>query len=1276
MKRHHYLILLTVLLSLVGTTWTKAENFIKSFYISCGKYGDQTLADVKEKCGDNYLDLDLNKGCGSDSYYIYLGWTTTTNPTEAITDVMAYNTTDEGVPSDIYTDDGKVYTAVKDYKGSLDLNYKAGGRYIYLMYSTTGADKGAPVLTSINTDYPDDGSTLVKCYYSASQGIYTCDFNEGTSGDNIILNKGIHTHSGGVGTIEASRTNFHYIYCSCGQRFFKHTFIDSVVDPTCVDYGYDKHTCSVCGYNYIGVERLLPTGVHTYNNVVTAPTCIKQGYTTHTCTGCGDTYVDSYKNPLGHDYEAKITAPTCTEQGYTTYTCKNCGDSYTVEGAPATGHTYNAVVTQPSCKDGYTTHTCTKCGYSYKDNEIPATGEHYYNNGFCVGCDGYQEATQASDGYYEISNAGQLYWFQQAQAATDNTLNARLTADIVINLGTIAANGTYTAKNGESLRSWTPICGSDSNQYSGTIDGQGHTISGLYVNESSTTDGEGLVKCLYNGTIKNLGIINSYICGRQRVGSFAGTNYGTITNCFSFATVKATADAFGISLNNHSGAKISNCYFAGTISASYKILSDNTGTFSNNYYLSTSGTGIRGTAMTAEQFASGEVAYLLNGSTTSESCVWRQTLGENGDSYPVLDTTHGLVYKACLNYKNTPAEDTDHDYNDGILTAPTCIETGHITYTCNNCGDSYTVEGDSATGHSFTVVIETKAPTCVEDGYTICQCGNCTATKTFEGDPATGHTFENGICSECGTYESVPELSSDGYYEIRTALHLRWYANLTNGTLTDGTARNLTANARLMADIDLNPGFTFNADGTYTRSYDLAADATPLEWTPIGYNSFNLVGSIYEGIFNGNGHTVSGVYVTMPEATAEVGFISASLESVSDLTIVNSYVCGKGTVGSIIGKAINNITGCSSSAYVVGNEVVGGIVGYKDGEFVLNCTFTGSVTAQGNCVGGIIGDGLNNPTVSDCCNFGSVEGSDYVGGISRGNCHVSNSYNAGEVTATGDDVDPHSIIGDWGDRECTMTNCYYLSSCAADSHATAKTAEQFASGEVAYLLNGSKNSGSLAWGQTLEADAYPTLNGGGVNSYAHTMSNEWGTLVVPFAITYDASNTDYKLYQFTKATSDALTFSEYADGTVIPAGMPMAIRATGAKNADGKYDVRISMTGADFSTTITTPDAVNGLTMKGTYSQLTNQTGMYFIAANQFWWAEDPITINPFRAWFEGSLSAGAKALCIVVEENGETTTVGTLQDGELRNGKYVENHRIVIYQNGRKYNINGQVME
>lgn len=126
-----------------------------------------------------------------------------------------------------------------------------------------------------------------------------------------------------------------------------------------------------------------------------------------------------------------------------------------------------------------------------------------YENGFCNICDGYQAATlndndttDTSDDYYEIGNAGQLYWFA-AKVNNDKewNLNGKLTADITVNENLVenvkfSNEGYITDDLAVTPRTWTPIGGDNYNWqtinitsgvgYAGTFDGDGKTISGLY----------------------------------------------------------------------------------------------------------------------------------------------------------------------------------------------------------------------------------------------------------------------------------------------------------------------------------------------------------------------------------------------------------------------------------------------------------------------------------------------------------------------------------------------------------------------------------------------------------------------------------------------------------------------------------------------------------------------------------------------------------------------------------------------------------------------------
>lgn len=108
---------------------------------------------------------------------------------------------------------------------------------------------------------------------------------------------------------------------------------------------------------------------HTYTDKVIAPTCIEQGYTKHTCTVCGESYIDTYTEVADHVYLEEIVPPACTEQGYTKHTCYYCKDSYTDTPTEATGHHYIHEVIYPTgTEQGYTEYSCINCDHKYRDN--------------------------------------------------------------------------------------------------------------------------------------------------------------------------------------------------------------------------------------------------------------------------------------------------------------------------------------------------------------------------------------------------------------------------------------------------------------------------------------------------------------------------------------------------------------------------------------------------------------------------------------------------------------------------------------------------------------------------------------------------------------------------------------------------------------------------------------------------------------------------------------------------------------------------------------------
>ncbi len=150
----------------------------------------------------------------------------------------------------------------------------------------------------------------------------------------------------------------------------------------------------------------------------------------------------------------------------------------------------------------------------------------------------------------ELANMSYLI-NNSASGYSATTVYYELTANIVLYAGTIDASST-TAK------AWTPI-----GTFEGTFDGAGHTVSGIYINSSAQNSG--LFGALF-GTVKNVGVINSYLHGTsENVGGVVGYVYnGTVSNCYNTGTVSSELYSGGV-VGNAREATITNCYNSGTI---------------------------------------------------------------------------------------------------------------------------------------------------------------------------------------------------------------------------------------------------------------------------------------------------------------------------------------------------------------------------------------------------------------------------------------------------------------------------------------------------------------------------------------------------------------------------------------------------------------------------------------------------------------------------------------------------------------------------------------
>ena len=349
-------------------------------------------------------------------------------------------------------------------------------------------------------------------------------------------------------------------------------------------------------------------------------------------------------------------------------------------------------------------------------------------------------------------------------------------------------------------------------------------------------------------------------------------------------------------------------------------------------------------------------------------------------------------------------------------------------------------------------------------------------------------------------------------YQIGTAEELYWFAGLVNGTLPDG-GKNLSANAILTANITVNTG-VLDANKNLVSKSDLT------EWEPIGARW-----SPYTGTFDGQGYTISGLYFNNPHSSyvGLFGCIGAN-GKISNVGVLDSYfqfsalgggVCGVnyGTVrdckntGSVRGfSTIGGVCGLNEKGGIIENsfnegtvsgtgdnaQQVGGVSGYNNGT-IKSCYNTASVSGQ-ESVGGVCG--FNSVgTTTNCFNEGTVSGQNFVGGVCGNGCGVTttNCFNEGTVSGQSH---VGGVCGYDYYYDGTLTNCYYLSDTATggingkdvSGKAEGKSIEQFKSGEVAWLLNGSTSvpteGSTLVWYQKLgdNADAYPVLKSTGDNT--------------------------------------------------------------------------------------------------------------------------------------------------------------------------------------------------
>ena len=859
------------------------------------------------------------------------------------------------------------------------------------------------------------------------------------------------------------------------------------------------------------------------------------------------------------------------------------------------------------------------------------------------------ETTYAIDGEYLIYNVELFEEFRDYINGTNDFSSSNTGEGKIF---TLTEDIDLSGICGEELGSWTPI-GNISTPFKGTFNGGGHMVSGLYISEPDSNY-QGLFGYADNAVIKNLKAAGNISGDRgvSYVGGIVGyLGSGTIENCGSSVTV-----VFG---NKYDG------YDREEESPEMPMMTEN-----GSYFGGVAGYVGGGTvkncnnsgAVSGNDVVGGVVGYM--GSGTVNNCyntgIVKGNGGVIGYNYADVSNCHnigdvfgdwnvggiaGVNYSSIENCYNNGDITGNGNYAGGIAGAnrdgaeiKKCYNTGDIssereaggivgynyqstTENCYNKGDIKT-NIDRAGGIAGVNVGGT-----IENCYSIGEVvGGKTPFGEVVGDVESDSTENNCYYSDDGgkTFNSHDK-SENGLTpaELAEKLGSEWITDPNGNPILASNTEYLSegdgsqSDPYLISDADQLRMVSANSslwDKCFLLNEDIDLGGKEKgSWKPIGNYDVK-----FSGTFDGDGHTISGLYIYAQGQTYQGLFGYVDGGSIKDLTVDGS-VAGGNEVGGIVG---NMPTGTISNCTYVGTVTsapdeydepfapkshsnnFGGIVGYTQDGKVENCRNFGSISG-GEAVGGIAGYIYNDAQVTKCYNAGNVSGYNNVGGVVGESCGtVKNCYNIAEVSVETNYIGGVAGFGrngiieycynigtlhggqyvggvvggleTFGSIGKAANNCFLFTTAdhgigetESDDGAVCMTEFEFKYGKAAFVLQ--KGQGEQVWYQDLTndlKDAYPVLTGDDSTKVIEftfvdptAYANPNGTATVPDGSVITPPGSDAKL---TAGDNGDKTTVDVNGNVTVPEGGSVRIGDTTVTfpeggtitpNSNGSFDV-------------------------------------------------------------------------------------------------------------------------